>query len=463
MGRPASTRTRSTGTRKKKRRTRSPHPGVVLIPPDAAGRHPTWRARYVDADTGRQKKVRLDPAGLPTAETRRDWAIRRSKALARRRMELESGAPRATGTTMADAVAQYFKAHPELRPRTLSTYRVAADKLIRWASRAGVRTADDLTRAKLMDFRAHLVAERKRVAAPGSKRGTSKASTEPRSAHTVNRELRSARTILGHLRKRDLLPRLTSDDLRDALERMAVTTERVDYLKPADLRRLLQAALRHDADTHQITREEHKGLRPVGTTPKYDAVAPFVACVLLTGMRLGEAVSLEWKQVDLDALDHDGNPVGEIHLTGATKTKRARTIDLDVSPALRRLLAALKLATGGKGRVFGHLTEGTVNAARKRLQADYGAPDGFGWQALRRTCGTYLTNAPGIFGAASAYRSARQLGHSVQVAERHYLGLARGIPREARDLETAMQVADLMREIVKRQGAGQPKRKAVAK
>jgi hypothetical protein len=59
---------------------------------------------------------------------------------------------------------------------------------------------------------------------------------------------------------------------------------------------------------------------------------------------------------------------------------------------------------------------------------------------LRQTCGTYLTNAPGIFGAASAYRSAKQLGHSVAVAERHYVGLVRGIPRDARTLEGAMQV-----------------------
>jgi hypothetical protein len=67
---------------------------------------------------------------------------------------------------------------------------------------------------------------------------------------------------------------------------------------------------------------------------------------------------------------------------------------------------------------------------------------------LRATCGTYLTNAPGIFGAASAYRSAKQLGHSVAVAQRHYLGLIRGIPRDARTLEQAMQIEDPVKRIV---------------
>lgn len=75
----------------------------------------------------------------------------------------------------------------------------------------------------------------------------------------------------------------------------------------------------------------------------------------------------------------------------------------------------------------------------KRLKEQYGAPESFSWQVLRRTCGTFLTNAPGIFGAASAYRSARQLGHSVAVAvaEKHYLGVVK-VPPEAMTLEDAM-------------------------
>ena len=241
-------------------------------------------------------------------------------------------------------------------------------------------------------------------------------------------------------------------DLKDGLERLPVGTERIDYRKPHELQKLLEAALRHDAATFAATREEHAGLRPPGSTERYEPIAPFVAFALLTGMRLGEAVGLEWRQVDLEALDREGHPVGEIHLTAATKTKRARTVGLEVSPALRRMLAALQLRGGGKGSVFG-LTRDATKAAEARLRRAYGASAGCGWQALRRSCGTYLTNAPGIFGAASAYRSAKQLGHSVQVAEKHYLDVARGIPRDARTLEAAMQIEKQMEAVIEAVGA----------
>src|ERR1041384_4694823 len=105
-----------------KRRTRSPHPGVVLIPPDPEGEHPTWRARYADPDTERMVKERLARATLSTPQARRDWAIRKSKAITKRRYDLDAGAHRTTGTTLSDALDRYAKDHPQLRPRTLEIY-----------------------------------------------------------------------------------------------------------------------------------------------------------------------------------------------------------------------------------------------------------------------------------------------------------------------------------------------------
>ncbi len=421
------------------RRSRRPkHPGVVLIPPDPK-RRIGWRARFTDPDTGEVTKPSLD-AALTTSELREEWAVRKSRALDKRRLELEGGAHRATGTPLSDALDQYFKDHPQLRAKTLEVYRAAADKLNAWAARARVRSADDLTGPKLVAFRADLVREPKRARVKGGKRGAMKATGEPRSPHTVNRELRSVMTILNYLRKLALLPRISSDDLKDGLQRISVGTERVDYRKPAELQKLLEAALRHDADVFKLTRAEHSAGKRVGETLRRDEpIAPFVACVLLTGMRFGEVIDLEWRQVDLEALDNEGRVVGEIHLSSATKTKKSRTIGLEVSPALRKLLAALHLKSDKKGSVF-KLTRDTANTALRRMQKEFGAPSGTGWQALRRTAGTYLTNAPGIFGAASAYRSAKQLGHSVQVAEKHYVDVARGIPRDARTLEAAMQI-----------------------
>lgn len=52
--------------------------------------------------------------------------MRKSKALARRRAELESGAPRALGVTLADAVERFFLDRPQLRELTRALYRLHA-------------------------------------------------------------------------------------------------------------------------------------------------------------------------------------------------------------------------------------------------------------------------------------------------------------------------------------------------
>lgn len=427
-----------------KKRRGAKHPGVSLIAPKPA-RRTGWIARYRDPDSMKLREESLPAAQAATAESRAEWAARKSRDIAKRRLELEGGAPRATGTALDAALDRYFEGHPLLRDRTRKIYRSAADKLAAWAKLHRVKSADDLTRAKLMTFREALIAEPKRAAVANAERGKFAPSPtgERRSAVSVNQELRAVRTVLGYLRDLDLFPRLTHDDLRRALKRLPETNERIEFLKPAEIQQLLRAAAQHDSATFAETRDEHvgEGRQRIGTTPRYDPIAPFVAFVLLTGCRLDEALKMEWNQVDLDALDHDGSPAGELHLTGAaTKTHKARTIGLEVSPALREMLAVAR-PDGASGPVFG-LSRNAAEAAAKRLRGEYGAP-AFTWQTLRRTCGTYLTNAGGIFGAASAYRSAKQLGHSVAVAEKHYLGLVRGIPATAKTLESAMQIEDL--------------------
>lgn len=435
--------------KKPKRKRKGPkHPGVVLMKPDPE-RRIGWRARFRDPDSGRLVKETL-PGDLTTAEARADWAAVKSKELAQRRLALEGGAVRATGIALKDAIGRYFSAHPHLGARTIEDTQSATTKLLAWARNVGVESADDLTRARLIAFREHLIKQPKHGVARAGKRGQRVPTEQLRKPNTVNGELRKLRTVLRYLRSAELLPKVNNDDLRDALKQLRVIVERVDFLKPAEVKSLIEAALAHDADTFTETRSEHvgQGRRNIGTTPKYPAIAPFVLVVLLTGMRLGEALALCWEHVDLDALNNDRKKVGEIHVQGKlVKTLRARTVDLEVSVVLRRLLATLRAKSDGRGPVFA-LTEHEVEAAAKRLKAEYGAPKAFTWQCLRRTCDTFLTNAPGIFGAASAYRAAKQLGHSVQVAERHYLGLVRGIPRTARTLEAAMRAEKVMNKVV---------------
>ncbi|HEX5100341.1 MAG TPA: hypothetical protein VFV94_12615, partial [Polyangiaceae bacterium] len=254
----------------------------MLLKPDPK-RRIGWRARYADPDSGRTVKETLD-LGLRTTELREDWAVRKSKALALRRLALEGGAARTTGTALADAIDRYYRDHPQLRERTREIYKHATDKLAAWCARHAVASADDLTGPKLVAFRASLVRAPVRKHAAGGKRGALEETTRPRAPATVNQELRAIGTALGYLRAAGLLPRLDSDALRDALKKLPVSRDRVDFRKPHELQALLDAASRHDADTFAATRDEHAGKGAPGSTPRHKPIAPLVAAAVLTGM-----------------------------------------------------------------------------------------------------------------------------------------------------------------------------------
>lgn len=374
---------------------RSAHPGVYLLRP--RDEHRAWRARWHDPDTLRTVYRRL-PATVKTAEGRRAWAIDQSRRLVARRLELEAGAQPAEPHAISSALKTYFDAHEHLRPRTLIVYRAAAKKFEAWATRARVDRTTELTRGKLLTFRESVVNEKRRAPVEGGKRGEYAATKLTRAPAAVNAELRAIRTIIGYWLDRDML-RVSERDLKRALRSMPLPQERIEFYDRAAIAKL----------------------------PVRDA---FVRFVLLTGMRLGEAIDLEWDQVVDD----------EIHISATSKTHRARTVDLSVCPTVTAMLKRMRDARDKRQkrkdakpepRVWTDVTRGSAAGQSKR--------DGFSWQALRRTCGTFLTNAPGIFGAASAYRSARQLGHSVAVAEKHYLGVVK-VPTDAKTLEASMGI-----------------------
>lgn len=455
---------------KSRKRIRSPHPGVKLKRRTRPSGLVTWRAHYLDPGTGRETAITLDAGALPTKEARERWAKHLAAELSRRRMEHAAGvAPAKEPTSVDAAIAGYLAtATARLRPKTIESHELGIAQLRAWAAREGVLTTEELTRPKLAALREHLIRQPKRSIKAGGRRGAHKTTARRRSPYTINRELASIKAVCNVWRTQGLLPKLHRDDLADALPLLPTPREEPVFLRPAELRVLVEAALRHDAATFDATRAEHAlgSRRAPGGTSRYTPIAPFLAVLVLSGMRRGEALALEWAMVDLDALDHDGRVVGEIRLPATiTKTKRARTIGLEVSPSLRRVLAALRLQRGHQDvRVFeGHTGHG-VEAARRRMLATYGAP-AFNWQALRSTCATYLTNAPGIFGAASVFLSARMLGHSVQVAERHYLGVHRGIARDAKAIEGAMQIEAELRAVLESCGAqpsAQPRARRLA-
>lgn len=434
---------------KRKQRIRSPHPGVKLKKRTRKSGFVSYRAHYVDPDTGKEKAVTLDPVALPTKEARTAWAKQLSRQLARKRMDRAAGIePPLKAELLSDTVGAYLESvEARLRPNTVASYRQCLDRFLRWASAAGVSTTHDLRSRELAELRDFLVRNPKATAQPGGPRGARRRGSQQRSRRSINCDLRSIKAMLNDLRKRGSLPHLHRDDIADLLPPLPVRREPPPFLAPSEMRQLLEAALRHDGDCFAQTRAEHAGQGEPGTTTRYAPIAPFVAFVLLTGMRRNEALSVRWSDVRLDALDQRAEKVGEIRLPAAiTKTGHARTVGLEVSPTLRRLLAAMRLASGGRGAVFS-FSPSYVEGARKRLIAKYGAPQ-FNWQLLRKTCSSYLTNAPGIYGAAAHHLSAQQLGHSVAVAQKHYAGAIRGLPHEARTLEAAMAIETSLHAVV---------------
>jgi hypothetical protein len=318
------------------------------------------------------------------------------------------------GSLSVAAALDYAMKRLVLAHQTVRVYRSVADL---FAEHCKGLTVQGLTRRVLSDFAAERLKAPKRTARAGGKRGEQIDAGE-RSKHSTNRELRALSSLLNTLRRADIL-RLTRDDIGDGLARVRAPVELRPFLHGPEIRELLRVAARHDAQTFKLDRKGSKD------RARFKPIAPFIRAAVLLGARLDELLSLEWPWV------RDGR----IYLPAiAAKGARARMVDLAVSPTA----LPAQSASASAGRVF-DLTRGEVYAARKRLLA-MGAP-AFTWHALRRTCGTFLTCAPGIYAGASAAMSAQRLGHDVSVAQRHYVGQATVDPA-ARTLEQALGLAD---------------------
>ncbi len=430
----------------KKRRFRSPHPGIKFKKRKCTNGQFTYTALWPDPDDLRMRSVSLDSLGLTNEEQRRAWAINKSRETQQRRQELSGGAPKRTSTEMNAAIDRFLTEKGlEIRPRTSEIYGECIARFRRWAEAAGIRVAEHLAPHHLPMLRTYLLGLPKRLSKKGGKRGQRHEGAERRSPISINRDLRSIKTMLNQWRRQDLTPLLNSDHLKDRLQYVKEHRNLKTFLMQDGLAKLFEACQRHDAVMFDETRAEHAGVAPVGSTPRYYEITPFVLTTLLTGCRLGEVRRLQWRHVVLNqnyiALD-DGAGV---------KTGMGRRISLDETPLLALMLSAMKLRAGPTPYVFGgptELSEEVADNCRARLLRDFEAPH-FSWQMLRRTCGTFLTCAPGIYGGASAFMSARRLGHSVAVAEKHYLGMVTGILPEARNLEAAMGIEALSKSVLK--------------
>jgi site-specific recombinase XerD len=396
---------------------------VSLLSPQKGSGH-NWRIAFIDPDTAKQKREAIPDHHTRTAELRDDYCVRKSEELKRRRYALDRGAVPKSSTPILEAAQGWLATYPD--PRTRETYGESCQAFVEWAADRGIKTFDDVSKGTLKSFRDDLY-------------------TDELQATTLNKKLRSLRTFLVWVIDSELAPKLHTDDL-SALKKWKEKVELRAYLDPQQVQKVFEAVERHDNDCHAMTRDEKTEgrRRRRGSTPKFDPLMPLLVLISLSGLRLKEAVQLTWEHFDADKLDVDRKTIGELYVPATiAKTKKARRIPLDHSPALRRYLIQRKLQTGGEGTIAG-VTYDQAAKGLKRIRAIYGAPSTFSWQAMRRTVSTFLTSAPNIFGAASHALSASRLGHSWKIAEAHYADDAAGISADARTLEDALGIADLV-------------------
>lgn len=456
--------------RRRAKRVRSPHPGVVLLkrewtrPDGSTGT--AWRAKWTDPDSKQVRFETLEAVAARTHETRLAWARKKSEALGVRRADLAAGAVAHTETTLADAIRLYLEHSTNTkRPSTVALARQALARFQAWADKRGLTSTDDVRPHDLASFREALAGARRSAPVKKGTRGERRSTGARLAPRTVNAYMEAVQAACNHLRRIGLLPHVTSgEQLTEALRAVRVPDEQVEVLNAIEVRRLLRACLAHDDERFDVTREENAGLLPRGSTPRYTSVAPFALFLLLSGARIDEALRIEWRDVDLEAADDHGKAVGAVRVRSeVAKGARERVIGLEVSPGLRQMLRAMKLRAGGasaSGRVFADLTEPTTKATRPRLVA-LGAPD-FTWHVLRRTCGTFLVCSPSIYGAAAVFLAARQLGHSVDVAQKHYLARVRGIPHGLTSLDAVLGIEPLIARVVRRV-LGEPDERVEAK
>lgn len=420
----------------KERRVRTQHPGVKLLKRKRATKT-VWLARWFDPVTGKAQEVSLNRLGKKSSKSRVKWAKDKSAEIQAVR------AARKGGKTVQTPVDKAFKevldaGLQEWRSNTYDLYDRARRLFEEWCAKQGIKFIQDITAAHLSQFRAALIIQPKREPRRQGKRGQRVANGKLRSPRSNNTLINSTRALLSHLRRRDLTPHLTGEIIIDRLPFMRTDRPLPKFFKVDQIKALMAAVDKHDSELDD------------GLGHHRYPIGDFVRLVLLTGLRRAEAVKLQWTDIDFsEQLIRLPHPAG--------KGGISRLITLAETPSLLTLLRTRKKNAGGAdpwvfsvthtngNRIrYEQLTVDTVEERRKCIRDDYGFH--FGWHDLRRTCGTFLANAAGIYGSASVFKTAARLGHTVQVAQQRYYGQT-SVWEGARTLEQAMGLEPMPKRI----------------
>lgn len=195
----------------------------------------------------------------------------------------------------------------------------------------------------------------------------------------------------------------------------------------ATLRRLLRLAykwriLARVPMMERLTGERNREyVLTTSIEPVYLAALPPQLCevatlLLETGLRLGEALSLEWQQVRLEAAS--GARFGFLTVSATkAKSKRARNI-----PLSDRAVSVLRAAGPKRDGLVFHRPDGTPLSAsllgqqQKRVRDRLKLPEDFVLHSLRHTFGSRLGES-----GADAFSIMKLMGHSTVTVSQRYM------------------------------------------
>jgi integrase len=309
---------------------------------------------------------------------------------------------------------------------TLQRYRSSLEQWASWSEKRDCMQLNQLVRPALSEW-------------VSTRLGTLSLTVrgEPRKISTINQEVKPVRQMLIAAALAGRLVHLNSDAIRGGLKRLTQEATVPRCYSVPEIRDALRAALDFDVSPRKSKRSA--------------PTAPVVAAGLLGGLRRGELALLQVHDVLFDApSEYNPSITTGVDVIRLPKHKVKTGVERDVqmapySPLLGELMRELIRGRAGHERVF-RMSYQAIGSLSKRLRAGGRTPpEGFCMKDLRSTCATYQSPLPG-----NAKAKADRLGHTLAVAEEHYLALPSGTPVTAPDLETVMQCEPELREIIAR-------------
>jgi integrase len=411
-------------------RGESKTPGVIVIPPRTGRLY--YSLRFVEPETGRTREPKLE--GVTTEAAANASALTLYRNLQKRELQVTLAGGREHSSSVASLrqeIETYLtsvkckvsRRGKPTSPITLRRYRDQLEQFATWCEGRDCNQLNQLARTTLSEWKASRFVE-------------STWCGKARKVSTVNQELKPVRQMLVASALAGRLVHLGSDAVRGALARVTQPAPTpVCYSVPA-LRAALRTALDFDISHHRPGRSA--------------AMAPVVAVGLLAGMRRDEMAQLQVSEVIFDApSEYDPSITTGVDVLRLPAEKVKTGIARDVlmapySPLLGELMRELIQGRPGREYVF-RVSYQQMGDRMKRMRKLPKAPKAFCLKNLRSTCATYQSPLPG-----NAKAKADRLGHTLAVAEQHYLALPSGTPLSSPDLDTVMQCGEELREIIAR-------------